>query len=732
MRAKRSSIVIGVLALVTAVAVVASPASAATTTQWATWQPLTGTSGAYSTSVQITPDPSMVAIVTSTSRSGQVGVISGASTWHSQGTPVGAKPTPPPDRRRRRTPSSTRHPPQAGPSCSVTSTPTPCASGPPRPPNGQALTADELGFRGGFNYCAPGVVGKPSCTGSATDVPTWDDTTLTLTGNAGAVDTSGAAAWFEPSAPITTLSFVFTRRSGLPVYQTWFASLARDVSGTVVDDADAPQADVDLILTDANGRVVASTTTGADGTYSFPGIQGSGGYTVRVSAPEGMIAEGPSTRPVDLSETDAVGVDFVVRDIVPVAVSGRVVDENGNGVGGVTVVVDGTELTAITESDGRYLFDTVPVGDHVVRVIPPGGFSTADDSRSISVPEDSEEPITIPPEDDFVLLTNADLSGVVTSPASGLGVTGAVVTVTDPDGNIVATTVTRPLGGYTIPRLPPGEYTVTITPPTGYAPLGPISATVALGSESLTDINFELALLGSFAGTVRDESGAPIAGVTLTLTGPGGTQQVVSAEDGTYGLGGLAPGDYLLTVVPPEGTQAVDFAQRYFGFPPQGGGTFTAQDFVLAATFAWAASGAVVLLLGATLLIVSRRRARGRDEGPDSTVFGVLKQFSPELGTPGRVHQPEQLAQDRHIRRETPRILGVRAPVPFVRGAPVLERAGALTLGVGVRGLDLVEGDDADARRLDHRVRCSGAVEDDAQLALDGERIACCFVVPDR
>jgi hypothetical protein len=292
----------------------------------------------------------------------------------------------------------------------------------------------------------------------------------------------------------------------------------------------------------------------------------------------------------------------------------------------------------------------------VVRVIPPGGFSTADDTRSISVPEDSEEPITIPPEEDFVLLTNADLSGVVTSPASGLGVTGAVVTVTDSDGNIVATTVTRPLGGYTIPRLPPGEYTVTITPPTGYAPLGPISATVALGSESLTDINFELALLGSFAGTVRDESGTPIAGVTLTLAGPGGTQQVVSAEDGTYGLGGLAPGDYLLTVVPPEGTQAVDFAQRYFGFPPQGGGTFTAQDFVLAAvvvepspspdpdppttpvvppapgtggagtgtlpgtglgpeTFAWAAGGAVVLLLGATLLIVSRRRARGRDEG---------------------------------------------------------------------------------------------------------------------
>ncbi|MFK0402825.1 collagen binding domain-containing protein [Microbacterium sp. NPDC090225] len=671
MRAKRSSIFIGVLALVAAVAVVASPASAATTTQWATWQPLTGTGGAFATSVQITPDPTMTANVTSDSRAGQVGVISGASTWLSEGTPVGAKYGSSRDQ-----PYLNLRPKADTPTGASTTTyafqnPTPTAGwtfvlgdidadsvriqaiG----PDGQALTADQLGFRGGFNYCAPGITGKPSCTGSATDVPTWDETTLTLTGNAAAIDTSGAAAWFEPEAPITTLSFIFTRRSGLPVYQTWFASLARDISGAVVDDGAVPQAGVQLTLTDANGRVVASTATATDGTYSFPGVLGSDGYTVRVTAPEGQIAEGGSTRPVNLSETDAVYVDFVVRDIIPVAVSGRVVDGNGDGVGGVTVVVDGTELTAVTGSDGRYLFDRVEPGDYDVRVVTPGGFSTDDDTRAISVPEDTEEPITIPAEDDFVLIENADLGGVVTSPATGLGVAGAVVTVTDADGNIVATTVTRPLGEYTIPRLPAGEYTVTITPPNGYAPLGPISATVSLEADDLTDVNFELAVLGSFSGTVRDSSGAPVAGVVLTLEGPGGTQQLVSAEDGTYSLGGLAPGDYVLTVIPPEGTQAVDFARRSFGFPPQGGGTVVAQDFALAAvevepspspdpdppttptvpapgpgtggagtgtlpgtglgpeTFVWAAGGAVVLLLGATLLIVSRRRARGRDEG---------------------------------------------------------------------------------------------------------------------
>lgn len=666
MRAKRSSITAGFLALVAIVAVGVGPASAATTTQWATWQPLTGTAGAFTTSVQITPDPTLTAFVTSDSRAGQVGVVSGASTWLSEGTPVGAKYGTSRDQPylnlRARIDSPT------GPSTTTYAfaNPTPTsgwtfvlgdidadavrieAVG----PDGQALSADELGFRGGFNYCAPGVVGKPSCTGDAADVPTWDPATATLTGNEAAIDTSGAAAWFEPAAPITTLSFVFTRRSGLPVYQTWFASLARDVSGKIVDVADGPVGGVPVVLTDANGRVVASTTTASDGTYVFAQVLGTEGYTVRAGSPSGKIVDGPAARPVDLSDADAVGIDFVVRDIIPAAVSGRVVDTNGAGVAGVTVAIDGTALTAITDGVGRYLFDRVDPGTYEVRVVPPPGFTTADADRPATVAEGTEEPVVLPDEDDFVLVENADLGGVITSPATGVGVIGAVVTVTDADGAVVATTVTRPLGEYTVPRLPAGAYTVTVTPPNGYGPLGPVTSTVTLDTSDLTDVNFELALLGSFSGTVRDESGAPVAGVALTLEGPEGTQQLVSAEDGTYSLGDLAPGDYQLVVVPPEGTRAVEFDRRAFGFPVQGGGTVVAQDFVLAAvpvvpdpdpepaqpaapaapgtaggsdgrlpatglgpeTFAWAAGGVLVLLLGGTLFVVARRRSAARDD----------------------------------------------------------------------------------------------------------------------
>lgn len=594
MRAQRASVVIGVFALVVSAVLTAGPVQAATTTQWATWQPLTGTGGAYRTSVQVTPDPTMTAIVTSDSRAGQVGVISGASTWLSEGTPVGEK------YGSSRNQSYLNLRPRAdSPTGASTTTysfqsPTPTAGWTfvlgdidadavrieATGPDGQALTADELGFRGGFNYCAPGVAGKPSCTGDAADVPTWDASTRTLTGNAAAADTAGAAAWFEPNAPITSLTFFFTRRAGLPVYQTWFASLARDISGTVADDASAPVEGAQLVLTDASGRVVASTISGVGGTYSFPGVLATNGYTVRAQAPDGQIVQGPSTRPVDLAETDAVGVDFVVRDIIPVAVTGRVVDDNGNGVGGVTVTIDGG-LTALTDTDGRYLFDTVPAGDRTLTVSVPNGYSTADGDRTFTVPADSEVPIAIP--DDIVLVENADLSGTVVSSADGVGLAGTLITVTDSSDAVVTTTVSRPLGGYTVPRLPAGDYTVSITPPTGYTGFGPVSVPARVGTTDVVGVDFALAPLGSFSGTVRDTSGAPVAGVTLTLEGPGGTQQLVSDEDGAYGLGGLPSGDYLLTITPPAGTEAVEFARRSFGFPPQGGGPFTNQDFTLAA-----------------------------------------------------------------------------------------------------------------------------------------------------
>jgi hypothetical protein len=76
-------------------------------------------------------------------------------------------------------------------------------------------------YQGVFNYCAvsPKPSGCPS--GTHTDEPIWNNVD-TLTGRGS--DTSGAAGWFRPTQSIKTLTFTFTKLTGFPIFQTWFAA----------------------------------------------------------------------------------------------------------------------------------------------------------------------------------------------------------------------------------------------------------------------------------------------------------------------------------------------------------------------------------------------------------------------------------------------------------------------------------------------------------------------------
>ncbi|WP_125613751.1 SdrD B-like domain-containing protein [Specibacter cremeus] len=231
--------------------------------------------------------------------------------------------------------------------------------------DGKPVAIAGLGFRGVFNYCdAPAP--RP-CTGDVVggvtrfDLPTWDAVTGTLRGSGfgSNMDTSGASGWFMPTVPLKTLTITYTMISGFPVYQTWFATAAHDISGTV---SGCIVAGVPIKLRDANGGVVAATVTDANGDYAFQGFVASDSYTVAADAPTDCTMVGASAQPVDLSHGDVRAVDFKLADATGPTATATATTEPTNPTGVPTDEPTGTASPAGMPSSTAHVPGTPTAG----------------------------------------------------------------------------------------------------------------------------------------------------------------------------------------------------------------------------------------------------------------------------------------------------------------------------------------------------------------------------------
>ncbi|SDV01974.1 Cna protein B-type domain-containing protein [Microlunatus sagamiharensis] len=426
-------------------------------------------------------------------------------------------------------------------------------------PGGVPVDPADLGFRSVFNYCGSG-----TCTAND-DVPSWDEAEATLTGNASATDTNGASAWFEPQVPLETLTLVFTRRAGFPVYQTWFAAQAFDLTGTVDAPAEVREG-LTVRLFAPDGRVVEETTTDAEGAYRFDRLATYDGYRVALVRPTGYTSDDPLSRTVDLSTSDRVA-DFSLRAIVPTAVSGTVLLSDGDPVPGVTVTLTGPggERTVVTGADGAYVIDELAVGEgYTLTATPPPGTTTSG-PRTFAVPPDSEEPVE---GQDFTITPQptGTLGGTVRVEDGGTA-SGVRVVVTGPDG-VKRVAVTDGDGRWSVDDLPPGDYTATVEPPDGATVVGDatLRATVPADGGTVRGLDFVLDAPAppatfSASGTVVDEAGMAFRGVDVTVVDPDGEPYatVTTGEDGTWQVDDLLAGEgWTATVEPPEGYEAQD------------------------------------------------------------------------------------------------------------------------------------------------------------------------------
>ena len=102
-------------------------------------------------------------------------------------------------------------------------------------------------------------------------------------------------------------------------------------------------------------------------------------------------------------------------------------------------------------------------------------------------------------------LDRGTISGIVTDP-SGSAITGAKVTATNIATDTQSATVTTGAGAYTIPELPAGQYSVTVTAG-GFRELIRKGITVSVGETASVDLQLEV---GQATETITVTENAPL------------------------------------------------------------------------------------------------------------------------------------------------------------------------------------------------------------------------------
>ena len=440
------------------------------------------------------------------------------------------------------------------------------------------------------------------------------------------------------------------------------ASVKNSIAGTVyadnngndaLDGGDKGIAGVSVVLTTTSGSTVATTTSAADGTYSFTGLP-AGSYVVTETIPAGYTGEAPNPgsaggspvfTPVSTTEvissvsltgnTNSTSNNF--GQYQASSLSGNVyVDKLGTGaLAAGDAPIPGTTLTLVnaagtvvgtttTAADGTYSFKNLAPGTYKVTETQPAGY--AQGTNTVGTVNGTTDGVLVPTDmiGSIVLgsgqssISNnfgelgVSLSGVVYVDATGNGLTGPqnsppTTTPADtPESGVtvslftpgsttpIATMVTGANGAYSFPGLAPGTYVVQEMTPSGYVQTYPTTVTytvpATVGGANYPNNNFSnytSQCTATPTNIIYKDNGVVIPGlrgythqgdtITATFTVPAGAtdtlslvayeapaatfssatasqQMIVSVQTGTY-----TAGTYTETVTLPNSDYQVDF-----------------------------------------------------------------------------------------------------------------------------------------------------------------------------
>ncbi|MQA97321.1 MAG: hypothetical protein GEV11_22765 [Streptosporangiales bacterium] len=170
----------------------------------------------------------------------------------------------------------------------------------------------------------------------------------------------------------------------------------------------------------------------------------------------------------------------------------------------------------------------------------------------------------LPVRHDFAMTGSSALSGRVTVDSTGAALAGAVVTVVDVRGDVVASATTGGSGRYDIYGVPAGTYTLSVTA----GSYQPVALTLTVPAEGRVTNDVGMTGACRISGAVRSaRSGRAIPEAVVTLIDAHGevVGAMVTGLDGRYVFDDLTEGDYTITATG-HAPVAADLRAR-FGAP---------------------------------------------------------------------------------------------------------------------------------------------------------------------
>ncbi|MGO4036866.1 SdrD B-like domain-containing protein [Staphylococcus pseudintermedius] len=285
----------------------------------------------------------------------------------------------------------------------------------------------------------------------------------------------------------------------------------------IQDDNEPGISNVKVTLKDADGNVVDTRTTDANGNYLFENVK-EGDYTIEFETPEGYTptvtgqgtsdndSNGTSTK-VTVKDGDDLTIDSGFTQVTPEPPTHNVgdkvwddlnkdgiQDDNEPGIANVKVTLkdaDGNVVdTRTTDANGNYLFENVKEGDYTIEFETPEGYTPTVTGQGTSDNDSNGTSTKVTVKDGDDLTIDSGFTQVTPEPPThnvgdkvwddlnkdGIqddnepGISNVKVTLKDADGNVVDTRTTDANGNYLFENVKEGDYTIEFETPEGYTP----------------------------------------------------------------------------------------------------------------------------------------------------------------------------------------------------------------------------------------------------------------------